>query len=94
MPETTFGILPALGGILRTFELSGFSQTINLIFSGEFINPIEAYECGLVDLLTEKKECVETSINLINYIYENHDFYDKKLISKYIENFVTIHTHS
>lgn len=94
LPETTFGILPALGGILRTFELSGFSQTINLIFSGEFITPTEAYEYGLIDLLTEKKESVETSINLINYIYENQDFYDKKMISKYIENFVNIYTHS
>ncbi len=89
-PESTFGILPALGGIAKTVEICGLSEAIEMILTGELFGTDEAYEKQWCDLVCEKKQGLDTAINLINFISENYDSYDRKKSPVYVEDFSEI----
>ena len=57
-PESTFGILPALGGVARTIEICGIQNAYTLVMSGELIPADEAFELGWADIFAEKKQGV------------------------------------
>lgn len=67
-PESTFGILPALGGIAKTVEVCGLANAMELVFSGELINAAKAYEIGWADIVCGKKEGLDKAFDLIREI--------------------------
>lgn len=67
-PESTFGILPALGGVARTIELCGMSAAYRLVMSGELIPAETAYALGWADLLCDKKQGYARAVELIDWI--------------------------
>ena len=86
-PESTFGILPALGGIARTIDVCGFQTAYELIMSGELISADKAYEIGWADILTEKKQSVSEAFKLIGYIAEKCGKFDNKHFKEYIQRY-------
>ncbi|MCR4795461.1 MAG: enoyl-CoA hydratase/isomerase family protein [Ruminococcus sp.] len=69
-PESTFGILPALGGVARTIEICGTQNAYTMVMSGELIPSEEAFELGWADIFAEKKQGTAEAMALIKYISE------------------------
>ena len=67
-PESTFGILPALGGLARTIKLCGMSNAYRLVMSGELIPAETAYALGWADFLCGKKQGYAQAVALIDWI--------------------------
>ena len=89
-PESTFGILPALGGVARTIEICGIQNAYKLVMSGELIPAEEAYSLGWADIFADKKQGVPEAVSLINYISESTDKFVpsnyKEYIGSYLKN--------
>lgn len=66
LPEATFGLMPGCGGTVRLPALIGTGKAVELTLSGRTIGADEAVECGLVDLVVEKKALLKTAIQLIH----------------------------
>ena len=73
-PESTFGILPALGGVARTIDICGFQNAYELVMSGELIPAERAFEIGWADIFAEKKQGLTAAEKLIGYIAGRGDF--------------------
>jgi enoyl-CoA hydratase len=86
-PESTFGILPALGGIARNIEICGMKNAYELVMTGEMIPAERAYEIGYADIFAEKKQGVNEALQLINYISENFDGFIPEKYREYINSY-------
>ncbi|MCR5730613.1 MAG: enoyl-CoA hydratase/isomerase family protein [Ruminococcus sp.] len=73
-PESTFGILPALGGLARTISICGLQNAYELVMSGELIPAEKAFELGWADIYTDKKQGLTEAIALIEYITSKGKF--------------------
>ncbi len=73
-PESTFGILPGLGGIARTIELCGMQKAYELVMTGRLIPAEEAFQIGWADILTEKKQGLQEAFALIQFLHKNIRF--------------------
>lgn len=73
-PESTFGILPALGGAARTIEICGMQNAYELVMSGELIPAERAFEIGWADIFAEKKQGIASAEKLIGFIAARGDF--------------------
>lgn len=73
-PESTFGILPALGGIARTIEICGMQKAYELVMSGELITADKAAEIGWADIFADKKQSLPEAVKLIGFIASKCDF--------------------
>ncbi len=87
-PESTFGILPGLGGIARTVEVCGLSEAIDMVFTGELFTPQKAYQRSWADIVCQKKEGVQKAVDLINFIDRLDIPFDPADIPEYIDNFI------
>lgn len=86
-PESTFGILPALGGIAGTIGICGFSKAVDLIFTGELFTADKAEEYSWADIVCDKKKGCETAVSLICFINSKYSKYDVSRIPEYISEF-------
>jgi enoyl-CoA hydratase len=77
-PESTFGILPALGGVARTIDICGFQNAYELVMSGELIPADRAAETGWADIFTEKKQGMAEAEKLIGFIAGEGGFTPEK----------------
>lgn len=87
-PESTFGILPALGGAARTIEICGLQNAYKLVMSGEMIPAEEAFDMGWADIFAGKKQGLPEAIALIEYISSCGKF-DPALRTKYLSDHLT-----
>ncbi len=87
-PESTFGILPGLGGIARTIEVCGFSAAAEMVFTGTLISAQKAYEIGWADILTEKKQSFDEAVALIEWINKNIEKYDNRKAGCYVVEYL------
>jgi 3-hydroxyacyl-CoA dehydrogenase/enoyl-CoA hydratase/3-hydroxybutyryl-CoA epimerase len=72
LPESTLGLLPGAGGIVRTVRLLGFEKALPLILKGTMFNAKQALELGLVDeLVADRDELIAKARAWIN---ANPDF--------------------
>ena len=77
-PESTFGILPALGGIARTIDICGFQNAYELVISGELIPADRAAEIGWADIFAEKNQGIAEAEKLIGFISAEGGFAPEK----------------
>lgn len=70
-PEVTRGLLPGWGGTQRLPRLIGQSRAAYLILTGERITGRQAYEMGIVSLLSEPENLGQTAMNIAMNIAEN-----------------------
>lgn len=67
-PESTFGILPALGGIARTIEHTGMQNAFDIVVSGELFSTDKAEETLWANEVVDKKKGLERAKQLIDFI--------------------------
>jgi len=61
LPETTFNLVPGIGGIRRFAELAGNARALEYILNGKTFDAVTALEMGIVDRIWPKKEVVHRS---------------------------------
>lgn len=87
-PESTFGILPALGGVARTIEICGMQNAYTLVMSGELIPAEEAYSLGWADIFADKKQGVPEAVALIDHISACEEGFVPSDYKKYIRSYL------
>jgi enoyl-CoA hydratase/carnithine racemase len=60
-PEINQGVLPGLGGSVRTTCKTGFPAALKLIMSGDMINAEDALELHLIDFISAKQNVFDYS---------------------------------
>jgi|GEM_PF-266501 len=87
-PESTFGILPALGGLGRTLEICGLKQAYQLVMTGELFPAEQAYEIRWADILTDKKKGLAEAEALIRSISEEAEDFNSADCKKYLNHYL------
>ena len=87
-PESTFGILPALGGVARTIEICGTQNAYQLVMSGELIPAEEAFALGWADIFADKKQGVPEAMAVIDYISDYGEKFVPSEYRKYIRSYL------
>ena len=87
-PESTFGILPALGGVARTIEICGMQNAYRLVMTGELIPAEEAFELGWADIFADKKQGVPEAMALIDYISGSGRKFSPDSYKEYIRSYL------
>ena len=72
LPETTFNLLPGIGGISRVALLSGKSRTLELVLRGNTFSAEEALELKIVDKILPKKKVVDLAIEFAGSIMKDY----------------------
>ena len=68
LPEVSLGIIPGYGGTQRLPRIIGISRAKKMIYTAERINAKRALEIGLIDMITQKGDLMETAMNLASQI--------------------------
>jgi enoyl-CoA hydratase len=87
-PESTFGILPALGGIAHVIACCGVQNAVKLVYSGDLIPAQEAYAMHWADILTEKKKSLAEATALIQWIARQDSPFDPNRTEWYLEGYL------
>jgi len=77
LPESSFGLIPGLGGISKLMELSGKAKAIELVLKGQNINASDALNWHIVDAVFSKNILMEKAIQLAKLSAENYRKYNK-----------------
>ena len=79
LPETTFSLLPGIGGISKTVSLSGRSKALEIVLRGNIFPAEEALRLNLVDKIIPKKHVVSSAIEFAGAIMEDYTRGKEKL---------------
>lgn len=77
LPESTFGLMPGVGGIPKTMVLAGKAKTIELVLKGNTFNAKDALNWNIVDAVFSKKTLMEKAIQLAELSLDNYRKYNK-----------------
>jgi enoyl-CoA hydratase/carnithine racemase len=80
LPETTFNLLPGIGGISRVALLSGKSRALELVLRGNTFSAEEALKMNIVDKILPRKKVVETAIDFAGSIMNGYRKGKEKLL--------------
>ncbi len=72
LPETTFNLLPGIGGISRVALLSGKSRALELVLRGNTFSAEEALKMNIVDKILPRKKVVEIAIDFAGSIMNGY----------------------
>lgn len=83
LPETTFNLIPGIGGIRRFASLAGTINALDFILTGRTFDALTALNLGLVDLLRPRKKVIEEAGKFAhwlpgNYVQEMKQVYLKR----------------
>ncbi|MEI6456533.1 MAG: enoyl-CoA hydratase/isomerase family protein [bacterium] len=79
LPESTFNLIPGLGGILKVASLAGKARAIQLVIKGETFTASEALRLNLVDRILPKNELIEQSLVFAGSVAEKYRKGKRKL---------------
>lgn len=79
LPETTFNLLPGIGGISRAAMLSGRSKTLEMVMRGNTFPAEEALRMNLVDKILPKRQVVKAAIDFAASIMDDYSRGKEKL---------------
>lgn len=86
LPETTFSLMPGLGGMNHLASLTGLAKGLELILSGETYSANTAIDLGIIDSISEKSQIISTAVDFISKV--NFPFqveFRKIYIEKYLK---------
>lgn len=86
LPESTFGLMPGVGGIPKMMELTGKAKTIELVLKGNTFDAKTALDRHIVDAVYPKKMLTEKAIELAKSAMKNYRKYNKKDYLQIINN--------
>jgi enoyl-CoA hydratase/carnithine racemase len=72
LPESTFNLMPGLGGIQKVASLAGKARAIQLVIKGETFGAPEALKMNLVDRILPKNILIEQSLVFAGSIAEKY----------------------
>lgn len=64
LPESTYELIPGIGGIQNLVKLSGQAKAIEMVLKGKTISAKQALKWNIVDYIVPKKELMEVAIKL------------------------------
>lgn len=85
LPETSFNLVPGLGGIFKLRYLAGEAGTLELVLKGNTFRAEDALRYGLVDKIVPKRTLLQTAFDFAREV--KHDFRIEKrvlYIKKYL----------
>ncbi len=86
LPESTFNLMPGLGGIQRVAALAGRAKAVEIILRGNTFTGREALESGLVDAVVPKNEVLPCSLAFADALPQTLTGIDRKaLLYKYFK---------
>jgi enoyl-CoA hydratase len=85
LPETTFNLVPGIGGISRIVGIAGPATALELALRGNTFSAEEALKLHLVDLILPKKEVVEKAKRFARSLPEN---YRKEKSALYLKRYL------
>src|SRR5438477_4294922 len=65
LPEVSLGLLPGNGGTQRLTRLIGRTRALDLMVTGEPVNPQRALELGIVDRLVPAERLVDEAVDYL-----------------------------
>jgi enoyl-CoA hydratase/carnithine racemase len=84
LPESTFGLIPGLGGIQKILEHTSKAKAMEVIFKGNTINAQEALKIGIIDRISAKDQLMFSAEKLIGIATTNYRHYNK---NDYLQQF-------
>ena len=89
LPETSLGIIPGAGGIIRLAKLIGISKSKYWIFTAQKFSSDSAYKDGVIDFLSKDDELLGITLEIAQEILDNAPLSiraAKKLFNEYYKN--------
>jgi enoyl-CoA hydratase/carnithine racemase len=84
LPETTFNLMPGLGGIKEMTQLAGKAKGLETILSGQTFDGRKALDMGLVDALFPSKEVLSMARDFAQWL---PDVFHKEMGKIYLKRF-------
>jgi enoyl-CoA hydratase len=78
LPESTFGLMPGLGGIQKLVENTNKATALEMVFRGFAFKANEALDKGVVDSVFPKDRLPDAAQSLMNIAVSNYRRYNKK----------------
>ncbi len=86
LPETTFSLMPGLGGMNHLASLAGLAKGLELVLSGETFSANTALELGIIDSISMKSQIIATAVDFITKVNFPFRFEFRRLyIEKYLQ---------
>ncbi len=74
LPETGLGIIPAAGGTQTLPRLIGKAKTLEMLFTGNWLDAQQAYQLGLINKIVPKRELLSIAYGLARKIANFNPF--------------------
>ena len=85
LPESTYELIPGIGGIQNLVALAGQAKAIELVLKGNTLSAKQALNWKIVDCVVPKKELMEIAIKLASLSAPGYRNYLKKDYLKQLE---------
>jgi len=73
LPEVNLGLIPGAGGTQRLPRIAGLANALDIITSGRHIDAEQAYEMGVIDVLTGDADLLARAVQFAQQLLENDD---------------------
>ena len=73
LPESSFNLIPGIGGIQRVANLAGKARAIEIILRGLTFSASDALSTGLVDAVVPKREVLPLALSFLKRLPENYN---------------------
>ncbi|UCG27636.1 MAG: enoyl-CoA hydratase/isomerase family protein [Bacteroidales bacterium] len=88
LPETSFNLLPGLGGVQNFINLTNPLKTLEVVLGGNSFTPQEALEWNVVDRVTDKKIAFGYAIDFAKFVRGKYSrIRVKELLEEFDENY-------
>lgn len=74
LPETSFNLMPGLGGINRLYNNIGFAKTAEMVLTAQSIFAEEALRIGLINTISHKNQMQREAIKKIDVLQKKIPF--------------------
>jgi len=72
LPESSFNLLPGLGGVHNMLNLTNTLKTFKIVLGGDSFTPGEALEWGVVDRVLDKKDILDYAVRFAKFLEGKH----------------------
>jgi len=78
LPESSFNLMPGIGGIQKILELAPNAKSMELVIKGNNFSAYDGLEYGIIDRIIPKKKLLLTAEKLAEVARKNYRRYNKK----------------
>lgn len=78
LPESTYGLMPGLGGIQQLRKITAKATAMDLVFKGSTFCGKNAFDFGVVDRIVKKDHLLDSAVRLAEIASKDFRYYNKK----------------